>query len=170
MSWPHERLIPALRRLAGKELSEADQANQLLDRRVNEWLGNNRARRYLLTWRELRLIRRQTPYLTWGPNKSHKETLVAQSRRWLHRRAGVASFMVLLLIGSVTWWHSPWGQIWLVERDIESLIGRIGDGELTQVAITLEIAGNYEQARQAAEAIGDASTKPRPWVRWPRRR
>lgn len=59
----HERLIPALRRLAGKELSLADQANQLLDRRVNEWLGNNRARRYLLTRRELRLIRKQNPYL-----------------------------------------------------------------------------------------------------------
>ena len=36
----HERLIPALRRLAGRELSAADQADDLLDRRVDEWLGN----------------------------------------------------------------------------------------------------------------------------------
>jgi hypothetical protein len=45
----HERLIPALRRLASKGLSLADQANQLLERRVNEWLGNHLASRYLLT-------------------------------------------------------------------------------------------------------------------------
>ncbi len=53
----HERLILALRRIAGKELSEPDRASLLLDRRFNEWTGNNRARRYLLTWRELRSIK-----------------------------------------------------------------------------------------------------------------
>ena len=37
----HERLIPALMRLAGKELSEVDQANQLLDRRVNRVDGQS---------------------------------------------------------------------------------------------------------------------------------
>jgi len=43
----HERLIPALRRLASKQLSEADRASQLLDRRTNEWLGSELASRYL---------------------------------------------------------------------------------------------------------------------------
>src|SRR5262245_49120740 len=33
----HERLIPALRRIANKELTEADRANLLVDRRANEW-------------------------------------------------------------------------------------------------------------------------------------
>jgi len=53
----HERIIPALLRVAGQALKGQDQANQLLNRRVNEWLGNKRAQRFLLSWRELRLIR-----------------------------------------------------------------------------------------------------------------
>lgn len=46
----HERLIPALLRVAGQELSAADRANQLLNRRVNEWVGNGRSQRYLFNW------------------------------------------------------------------------------------------------------------------------
>ena len=37
----HERIILAIRRMAGQVLTEVDQANQLLQRRVNEWLGND---------------------------------------------------------------------------------------------------------------------------------
>ena len=43
----HERLIPALREIAGKELTSADKAKQLLDRRFNQWLGEERSSRYL---------------------------------------------------------------------------------------------------------------------------
>lgn len=94
----HERLIPALRRIAGKELSSADHANQLLDRRVNEWLGNNRASRYLLTWREWWLIQKQRPYLVWGKQKTQKDVLLGKSRLRFTRRA---SFLVLLLVGLI---------------------------------------------------------------------
>ena len=44
----HERMIIPLRNLAGKTLSEIDQLSTLLDRRVNEWLGNEKKSRYLL--------------------------------------------------------------------------------------------------------------------------
>ena len=47
----------------------------------------------------------------------------------------------------------------LVGRDIESLIGRIGNEELAQVVSALFVAGNYEQARQTAEGIGDPGDK-----------
>ena len=57
----HERLIPALMRLAGKELSAADRANRLLDKRVNEWLRNNHSGRYLFGPKELWQIERQQP-------------------------------------------------------------------------------------------------------------
>ena len=46
-------------------------------------------------------------------------------------------------------------------RDIESLIGRIGNEELAQVVSALFVAGNYEQARQTAEGIGDPEDKAR---------
>lgn len=46
----HERIIPPLRRLALKEITDVEKAQQTLDRRVNEWIGNNRVMRYLLTF------------------------------------------------------------------------------------------------------------------------
>ena len=91
----HERLIPALRRREGIEVSPAAQANRLIERRVNEWLGNDRAARSLLTRRELRTIERQKPYVVWGANQREKEALLARSqRRWRARRA-VSLFSLL---------------------------------------------------------------------------
>jgi len=99
----HERLIPALRRLAGKKFSVADQANQLLERRVNEWLGNERDGRYLLGWQEMRLIDRQKPYLIWGQRKTQKQDLLQQSRRRLWRRAG----LFILILAVLLWGECP---------------------------------------------------------------
>jgi formylglycine-generating enzyme required for sulfatase activity len=94
----HERLIPALRRLAGKELSEVDQANELLERRVNEWLGNDRDRRYLLRWRELRQIKQQQPYLVWGKREIPKKELLNQSGRRRKRNFLLALSPIVLII------------------------------------------------------------------------
>ena len=76
----HERLIPGLLKLAGKELSNVDQANHLLERRVNEWLGSQRSQRYLLTWKELRIIEKQKPHLTWGKTQSQKKKFLQVSK------------------------------------------------------------------------------------------
>jgi hypothetical protein len=157
----HERLIPALRRLAGTALSAADQANQLLDQRVNEWLGNHRARRYLLTGREWRLVQRQRPFLVWGANQSQKEALLAQTQRYWRRCAGAALLVALLFVFPIGWWHSSWGQIWQVKRDIESLTGRIDNETAHDVALAWYKAGDFEQARQTAEGIHDPDSKAR---------
>ena len=155
----HERLIPALRRLAGRELSAADQANQLLDRRVNEWLGNDRARRYLLTWRDWRRIRRHRPFLEWGTRKRQKEALLAETRQYWRRCAGAAALLVLLLLSAVALWFSSWGQIWLVKRELGSLIGSVGDDAAHQAAVALYKTGAFEWARQTADGIGDPRGK-----------
>ena len=155
----HERLIPALRRLAGRELSAADQANQLLDRRLNEWLGNDRAHRYLLTWRDWRRIRRQQPFLEWGARKRQKEALLAQTRQYWRRCAGAAALFALLLLSAVALWFSPWGQIWLVKRELASLIGSVGDDSAHQAAVALYKTGAFERARGAADGIGDPRGK-----------
>jgi hypothetical protein len=105
----HERLIPAVRRMTGQALSQADQTNQLLERRVNEWLGNDRASRYLLSWWELRRINKQKPYLVWETRQSQKEGLLKQSRRRSLRRAGLALIPMILLLAFGVWWQSPWG-------------------------------------------------------------
>lgn len=152
----HERLIPALRRLAGKELSVAEQANQLLDRRVHEWLGNNRDRRYLLRWRELRLIQRQKPYLVWGALQNQKEALLAQSQRYRHTWAASIGLIVLVPGLYFGWlWYTPWGQIWQVKNDVVRLAYRIRDTDVRNTAvIALLRVGRVEQAFQIA-----ASTK-----------
>jgi hypothetical protein len=124
----HERLIPALRRLAGKELPLADQTNQLLDRRANEWLGNNRACRYLLSWREWRLIQRQTTFLLWGANQRQKEGLLSRTQQYWRCFAGAASLVMVLLVSTIAWWYSPWWQIQLVDQELQGLRARIHDG------------------------------------------
>ncbi|MGF1512895.1 MAG: NACHT domain-containing protein [Elainellaceae cyanobacterium] len=92
----HERLIPALMRVAGKELTEADKANQLLERRVNEWLGNGRAGRYLLGWLELWRVRRQRPFLVWGAKRRQKEALIRVSQRRVSWVLGGLAAVVLV--------------------------------------------------------------------------
>ncbi|MCB9041428.1 MAG: hypothetical protein H6557_32815 [Lewinellaceae bacterium] len=62
----HECLIPSLRNLAGKTLSEAGQANILLERRANEWIANDKKRRFLLSWGEYRNILGNEKLLVWG--------------------------------------------------------------------------------------------------------
>ncbi|MGH9852361.1 MAG: ATP-binding protein, partial [Blastocatellia bacterium] len=111
----HERLIPALRRIAGKQLSEADCVNQLLDRRFNEWTGNNRDRRYRLTWRELRSIKKQTPFMQWETNRSGKESLIVASWRQIRLRLILASLPVLVAIAFASVWYSQWGQLQLIK-------------------------------------------------------
>ena len=120
----HERLIPALMRLAGKELSEADRANRLLEQRVNEWLGNQQRRRYLLSWGELRQIERQRPYLVWGPKRPQKEKLLRLSRRYTYGGLGAIGIIALGLVLIWGWlWLTPPGQIqrvrWLLAGEAQ---------------------------------------------------
>jgi formylglycine-generating enzyme required for sulfatase activity len=100
----HERLIPALRKIAGKELSQADQANQLLNRRANEWLGNERDHHYLLRWSELRQIGKQKSFLVWGKQEKIKKELIAQSRRRQSKQiSAMGGSLIILLILRILW-------------------------------------------------------------------
>ena len=106
----HERLIQPLRRLTNKELSEADQANMLLERRVNEWLGNGRAKRYLFNWQEIRQLKKHNPYLEWGKNEKHKQQLLAQSKDRLRNRISMvtASLVFILLCWLGLTFYEQW--------------------------------------------------------------
>jgi hypothetical protein len=77
----HERIIPPLRRIAFKEITEAEKAQRTLDRRVNEWIGNDRAGRYLLTFREWRLIKRHRAIISLGSQKEQKKEFISLSKR-----------------------------------------------------------------------------------------
>ena len=157
----HERLIPALMRLAGKELSEVDQANQLLDRRVNEWLGNQRSRRYLLNWGELRSVQRQRPYLVWGAKRRQKERLLAQSQRWVY--GGRAVVLVLLVVaGGLSSWllWTPQGQIQQVRWQLESPwyhpLNKVSDQSVVPAALAFAKDGNSNKAWKLYKSYIDA--------------
>ncbi len=147
----HERLIPALMRLADRELTAADKANQLLERRVNEWLGNQQQARYLLTLRELMLIRRQRPYLRLGSKRKQKEALIRLSQRRMY--VGVTAISVgLVFFGWIGF--TPSGQIQQVRWELSQQVGRVSlSSEITSSVAVALIKDN--QYRQGLNVIDD---------------
>jgi tetratricopeptide (TPR) repeat protein len=107
----HERLIPALRQVANQELTDANKANLLLDRRVNEWLGSGKNRRYLFSERELWLLRQQRGFLEWGQQQAQKRELLRRSWRKNARNLAIVSTPLALGLGFGVWFHTPEGQV-----------------------------------------------------------
>lgn len=100
----HERLIPAIRKAAGKVLDEAARASDLLERRTRTWIENECSRRYLLNFREVLQIRRQLPNLFWGRNREQKADLLRSSATRVKGRGfALVGIIGLLLIGRVVW-------------------------------------------------------------------
>ncbi|MGE0884601.1 MAG: hypothetical protein AB7P14_13725 [Blastocatellales bacterium] len=156
----HERLIPALRRIAGKELSEADRASLLLDRRFNEWTGNNRDRRYRLTWRELRSIKKQTPFIQWEPNRSGKDSLITASWRQILLRFISVSLPVLLAMTFASVWYSQWGQLQIIKWEVAKYSSQVTDSEaLLQIAKSYVSRENFDEAFDIYKKIEDPKTK-----------
>ena len=152
----HERLIPALRRLAGKQLTEADRVNQLLDRRVNEWLGNDRSARYRLTWHELRSVKKQTPFMQWEPNRSGRESLIAASWRQIRLRLALAFLPVLLAIAFASVWYSQWGQLQMIKWEVAEYSEKMTESKaLAQIARAYAVMGDFPKALQVADKISD---------------
>ena len=146
----HERLIPALMTLAGKELTAADRANKLLDRRVNEWLGNQRSTRYLLGCRELLLIQRQKPYLIWSTKRKQKEQLIRLSRRRTYRFSTLVAVAILVLSTFYSWMQfTPSGQIQQVRWTLTNRVERISLSD----TITANVANAFIKDKQHKKGI-----------------
>ncbi|MCG8361870.1 MAG: hypothetical protein MJA27_00895, partial [Pseudanabaenales cyanobacterium] len=150
----HERLIPALMRLAGKELSVADKANQLLDRRVNEWLGNQCNRRYLFGLWELWLLKRQRPYLVWGAKRRQKEKLLRLSWRWVYQ-VGATFIVITVVTGGLSSWLSftPQGQIMQVQWRLERLLPRTHASRMENAAVAFAKTEQWSKAFQITHEI-----------------
>ena len=144
----HERLIPALMRQAGKELSAVDQANQLLNRRVNEWLGNRCDQRYCFGLRELWLLRQQQPYLVWGAKREQKGKLLRLSQRRVY--GGIAAILVAVVIASgfASWWNlTPGGQIQKMQWQLSRLLKKNSSADIgTEAAIAFAKNDQWDKA------------------------
>jgi len=156
----HERLIPALRRLAGKQLSQADRADQLLDRRTNEWLGNERASRYLFSWSELRLLNKQRRFLTWGKQRQAKEELLAASRRRFRLQYAAVGLAPLLVVVAWIGWNSNAWQTHLIKRELRNHSAKLYDDyTLSEIAKAFAYAGDSQLALQIVGRISDNRSK-----------
>jgi tetratricopeptide (TPR) repeat protein len=106
----HERIIPALLNLTGNELKEVEQAKQLLERRTQEWIGNQRHPRYLLNWSELRLIRTYKNQLKVGSDKYRRAKEQLLQKSWKRVQIGLWSLalvILLILTGFLAWLSPP---------------------------------------------------------------
>ncbi len=97
----HERLIPPVRQLAGKVLPDLELVNQLLHRRTNEWINNERNRRFLLSFRELWKVNKYKHRLSWGNNELQKRELVNASKRYVMTLLGGVVVLTMILTGLV---------------------------------------------------------------------
>jgi len=156
----HERLIPAIRRLAGKTLTAADQANQLLQQRVNEWLSNDRLPRYHFSRAELRKINRQKAYLTWGKQQKQKKELLSLSqKRYTVQNRLAVGIMLLSLIGYILNQRPEAQMYWLKEELVELNHNLKSAEQQQQSAITLSQLGDLQRAIKLAQGISDARHK-----------
>lgn len=92
----HERLIEPVRRIEDKSGSTSRKAAVLLNRRVREWLDNNKDRNYLLSWRDLRFILRNGHQGAYGSGSDIKREYIQQSRQHGYRNFGIGVGIVVV--------------------------------------------------------------------------
>ncbi len=96
----HERLIPAIRRLTGVLLAEAEQAGLALERAYRVW-SRDRKPRYLLSGRELKQAARFREQLAWGDDADEKRKYLRLSLRQRNRLWLSAALILAVLGGGI---------------------------------------------------------------------
>jgi tetratricopeptide (TPR) repeat protein len=156
----HERIIPAVRRIAGKQLGDSDRASLLVDRRVNEWLGNQRSRRYLFSWPELRLINKQRRFITWGAMRRAKEELIAASRKRLSWQMALTCLPLLLVICGWFGWNTNFWQIYQIKIELHNYAQNLNEYEtLSAISQSFLFAGDHKRAFECITRINYESSK-----------
>lgn len=157
----HERIIPALLRLAGRALKKLDRAHQLLERRLIAWKGNQQSKWYLLTWWELCLVGPYEPQLVGGKNRLAKEELLRQS--WFQARwqMGVGSLVVILFL--VTWlgWLTPFVQQAYLKTILAHRVSNANYGQRVETAVAFASLPDWQKVMDIAQTMGSEPTKVR---------
>lgn len=157
----HERLIPALRRIAGKQLGEANRADLLLNRRTNEWLGSGRSSRYLFSWSEMRLINRHRILIAWGKEEGAKKALLARSQRRIRLRLTATGLAMILAVFGWLGWNSNRWQIWLLKRDLRTYGENSSDNHsLYDIAKAFVYAGDSQYVDELLAKMSLTYGKP----------
>ncbi len=160
----HERLVPALRQVANQELTDANKANLLLDRRVNEWLGSGKSGRYLFSVKELWLLRQQRGFLEWGERRSQKEALVKRS--WGRSRWGIGTVGTPLALGLTfgIWSHTQPGQVQWARWDLAALANMGALSGYSKNERSYSTSNNFDSTLDLITSI-ENSPFPDLWIR-----
>jgi tetratricopeptide (TPR) repeat protein len=159
----HEGMIAAVLRLGEQVQDKAYRANQLIERRVNEWLGNNRSSRYLFNLGELWSIERQKTYLLWGKKGLDKKKLIAQSEQRIYQIFGGVGCVLLLGIGGWGWSnYTPLGQLTRIRWQLNDLSQQNLDSSHQFRAVEAFAKDeNFAQAIAVANQIQDSFDEAR---------
>lgn len=77
----HERLIPALHRIAGQLLAEVDQTKLRFENAFTAWKNSGRRAQYLLKAGDLRAVKRYETQIPWGNDAAEKRDFLRRSHR-----------------------------------------------------------------------------------------
>jgi HEAT repeat protein len=157
----HEGMIAAVIQSGEQIQDKAYLANQLLERRVNEWLGNNRSSRYLFNLKELWSIKQQKFYLIWGSTRQEKQKLLEQSKRRIYWILGGFWGVLLIIIGTWSWLnYTTLGQLTQIRWKLVSVSRQISNSEYQLKAVgAFAKDENFEQASQLTDQIKDSFYK-----------
>jgi tetratricopeptide (TPR) repeat protein len=157
----HEGMIAAVIRMGEKVQDKVYRANQLLERRVNEWLGNNRSSRYLFSLGELWFLQQQRPYLVWGVKRQQKVQLIAKSKQRIYWAFGGVGFFLLLVMGGWGWWnHTSWGQLTQIRWKLAIVSQQINAPDSkSQAAVAFAKDGSFGESSKLVYQIQGSSEK-----------
>ncbi len=114
----HEIMIPALRQLSGKLLSEVADTELRLQTAYQSWLNSGKNKRYLLRGKDLNQVLKYKPQL----DLRNFEQFVNQSRRRKIVKSGLGALSLAILAGGGVWWQLPQGQIFECQIKLGQLI------------------------------------------------
>ena len=158
----HERLILPITSLAGRSLGEVEQANQILNKRTNEWLANEQKSRFLLSWGEYQKIREQKKrqLIRWGKNRQVKEKMLQATGRKFAVRFTAIALSLLLAFG---WWgfrQTNWYMFNIeVPTELESLVVEYLDIEEQQKILEPLVPIDLAYSYHLIEQINDNETR-----------
>jgi tetratricopeptide (TPR) repeat protein len=156
----HEGMIGAVIRLGEKVQDRAYRANQLLERRVNEWLGNGRSARYLFNGRELWALEREKRFLVWGSKREQKQQLIAKSKQLFWGEFGLLATGLMVVMGIWGWLnYTVLGNITQVCWRLAEVSQQGSSFKKAEAAIAFAKDRNFAQASKLANQIDNSDPK-----------
>ena len=126
----------------------------MLNQRVNEWLGNNRFSKYLLSWNEWNLIKGQKEFLNWEPKRDQKQELLQKTRKKFISYACIVGTFLLISIAICGFYKSTVGKFIFIKNDFEkSVANNNSHMGYAKAALTYYVIGEDEKASKIIDKI-----------------